>query len=280
VVAHGAWKDGGKTGILKAAESQRRYMRGVFDDEDREVARPRGDRELTLGSWTLLSIFFGLVLLCGLCFGLGYALGSRGASKGPVFQSQPPAAGPGPQTSVNTPQGKPSAAAQPPAAPQTMDGTQPAGAMPATDGGTATGAPAGTAPGATPGTAQAQAAPMMGTATTAATPNGSGWHAVQPAMPGATGGMPTPQPAAVTRVQPVMTGQGAPLMVQIAAVSNQEDANVLLGALRRRGYAASAVHNPADNLIHVCIGPFNNRNDANSMRNKLLNDGYNAIVLP
>ena len=69
------------------------------------------------------------------------------------------------------------------------------------------------------------------------------------------------------------------IMVQIAAVSNQEDASVLLGALRKRGYAASAVRNPADNLIHVCIGPFSNRNDADSMREKLLSDGYNAIVL-
>jgi len=70
------------------------------------------------------------------------------------------------------------------------------------------------------------------------------------------------------------------LMVQIAAVSNPEDASVLLGALRKRGYAVSAVRNPADNLIHVCVGPFSNRNDANAMRQKLLNDGYNAIVLP
>ncbi len=34
----------------------------------------------------------------------------------------------------------------------------------------------------------------------------------------------------------------------------------------------------ADNLIHVQTGPFVNRNDANAMRQKLLNDGYNAIV--
>jgi cell division septation protein DedD len=69
-------------------------------------------------------------------------------------------------------------------------------------------------------------------------------------------------------------------MVQVAAVSHAEDADVLVNALRRRGYAVTAHREPADNLIHVRIGPFNNRNDANLWRQKLLNDGYNAILQP
>jgi cell division septation protein DedD len=69
-------------------------------------------------------------------------------------------------------------------------------------------------------------------------------------------------------------------MVQIAAVSHQEDADVLVGALRRRGYAVTVRHEPADGLMHVQIGPFTSHNEANSMRQKLLNDGYNAIVQP
>jgi len=67
-------------------------------------------------------------------------------------------------------------------------------------------------------------------------------------------------------------------MVQIAAVSRTEDADVLIGALRKRGYAVTARREIGDNLIHVQTGPFVNRNDANSMRQKLLSDGYNAIV--
>ena len=46
-------------------------MRGAFDDEEFEPIQRRRDAELTLGSGTLLAIFFGLVLLCGLFFGLG-----------------------------------------------------------------------------------------------------------------------------------------------------------------------------------------------------------------
>ena len=65
-------------------------MRGAFDDREMEPARPRRDTELTLSSMTLLGIFFGLVLLCGLCFGLGYSMGRRGA-QGPSVALQPAA---------------------------------------------------------------------------------------------------------------------------------------------------------------------------------------------
>jgi len=234
-------------------------MRGMFEDEALEPAETLRDTELTLGSGTLLAVFFGLVLVCGLCFGLGYALGARG-SKGPVFQSQSPAAGPAPQMSANSFQGKPSAAAQPPAAPPQQTATttsQPLGSQAAVPGSTAP--------------------------TPVQQPPDSGWHAVQPqvqpALSGQAAGAQVAQPAGANIVQPAMPGANS-LMVQIAAVSNPEDAGVLVGALRRRGYAVSANRNPADNLIHVCIGPFSNRNNANAMRQKLLNDGYNAIILP
>ena len=69
-------------------------------------------------------------------------------------------------------------------------------------------------------------------------------------------------------------------MVQIAAVSNAEDADVLTGALRKRGYAVTARRDPADNLIHVRIGPFATLAEANGWKLRLLNDGYNAIVQP
>jgi cell division septation protein DedD len=74
--------------------------------------------------------------------------------------------------------------------------------------------------------------------------------------------------------------QSAAIMVQIAAVSHAEDAEVLVGALRKHGYVVGARRDPADGLLHVQIGPFANRSDAMAMRQKLLNDGYNAIVQP
>src|SRR5271157_3881595 len=56
-------------------------MRGVFDDEEPEAEQPRSDTELTLSSTALLAIFFGLILLCGLCFGWGYVVGRRGSEE-------------------------------------------------------------------------------------------------------------------------------------------------------------------------------------------------------
>jgi cell division septation protein DedD len=67
-------------------------------------------------------------------------------------------------------------------------------------------------------------------------------------------------------------------MVQIAAVSKSTDAEVLVAALTRRGYSVAIHHEPTDSLLHVQVGPFSNRDDAIAMRQKLLSDGYNAIL--
>ena len=67
-------------------------------------------------------------------------------------------------------------------------------------------------------------------------------------------------------------------MVQIAAVSHPEDADVLMNALRKRGYAVTARREPSDGLIHVRIGPFQSRMIAEQWKQKLLSDGYNAVV--
>jgi cell division septation protein DedD len=67
-------------------------------------------------------------------------------------------------------------------------------------------------------------------------------------------------------------------VVQVAAVSHQEDADILLNALKRRGYNVAVHHEPQDKLLHVQIGPLATRKDADAMRQRLLADGYNAIV--
>jgi DedD protein len=66
-------------------------------------------------------------------------------------------------------------------------------------------------------------------------------------------------------------------MVQVAVLMREEDASVLVDALSRHGYSASADHT-SDHRIHVRLGPFSSRTDASAMRDKLLNDGYNAVV--
>jgi cell division septation protein DedD len=100
---------------------------------------------------------------------------------------------------------------------------------------------------------------------------------VRPAIPAANA-LQAVQAAGAPNVHPALPA--IPLMVQIAAVSNPEDASVLASALRKRGYTVTAQREPADGLIHVRIGPFNSRDDANRICMKLLNDGYNATIQP
>lgn len=67
-------------------------------------------------------------------------------------------------------------------------------------------------------------------------------------------------------------------MVQVAAVSHQEDADLLVAALKRKGYTVAARSEPQDKLIHIQVGPFPSKKDAEAMRQRLLGDGYNAIL--
>lgn len=231
-------------------------MRGVFEDEERAPLKPRRDTELTLSSGALLGLFFGLVLLCVLCVGLGYWVGRRGSAPAAALPvpSQPIAA--------NNSLAKPPATAQADQAqtPDADDSGQP---------------PDGATPGANPAPVNpalsAQAPPAAAPAAAQ-----TGQPAVHPALPSAA----APVQAAQAAPAPAGSPQAGSLMVQIAAVSQLEDAQVLIDALRKRGYAVTAHRDPADNLIHVRIGPFATLAEANSWRMKLLNDGYNAVVEP
>jgi DedD protein len=81
-------------------------------------------------------------------------------------------------------------------------------------------------------------------------------------------------------MRPAYPSDASGYMVQIAAVSHTEDANVLVNALRNHGFAATAQRSPVDGLIHVRIGPFATHEEASRMSARLLGDGYNAMVQP
>jgi len=103
---------------------------------------------------------------------------------------------------------------------------------------------------------------------------------IHPALAPHSYAPPAPLPGGVAPAIVQALPSGGALMVQIAAVANPEDAVVLGTALRKRGYAVTAQRDAADGLIHVRIGPFTSRDEANGWRLKLQNDGYNAIVQP
>jgi DedD protein len=74
------------------------------------------------------------------------------------------------------------------------------------------------------------------------------------------------------------SGAASSFMVQVAAVSKQEDAEILVTALRKKQYPVFIANASGDPLFHVQVGPFTDRKDAEAMRTRLSGDGYNAIV--
>jgi DedD protein len=226
-----------------------------------EPVEERRDRELTLGPVMLAALALGLVFLCGLFFWLGYAAGRRS----PVS----PAANGAQNASGQSAQQAGGALAKPPAA----------GMIPAVPQESAA---AEIPPTASPeGTSAENPLTSYGGSGNNPTP-ASGQALVRPALSpqqGEAAPQASAPPAANPQVQPAMA-QGTGLMVQIAAVSQPGDANVLVGALRRRGFEVTARREPGDGLIHVQVGPFANRNEANAMCQRLLDNGYNATVVP
>jgi DedD protein len=74
------------------------------------------------------------------------------------------------------------------------------------------------------------------------------------------------------------TASGGIYMVQVAAVSKREDADILVSALQKKQYPVFVASAPGDALFHVQVGPFTDPKDAEAMRSRLSADGYNAIV--
>lgn len=230
--------------------------------EELSPTEERHDTEFTLGPAMLLTILCGLLLLCGLFFALGYRAGRRSAPAAGITVTQTASGQTVSSTGVNTlskPPAKGLVPAWSPSHPQAdQQATQPA-----------------SLDGSSTGSALTSYAPTENSINPA-----SSQPQVRSALPSSTNTTPAASTSASSyQVQPALP-QGAGIMVQIAAVSHIEDANVLMAALRKRGYAVVARRGFSDNLVHVEIGPFTSRNDASAMSRRLNNDGYNAEVLP
>jgi DedD protein len=217
----------------------------LYDDPNDDLHASSRNREFTLSTGTVLAIFFGLALICALFFGFGYNMGRRPTA--PIIATD------GSDTSASTagtPTCKPAAGSAVEPGPIVATGTALAPVIP----------PAANSRGAAP----------------IATPTATTDDVASSAQPAPiTRVAPTPLPAPLPDAGPVPAGS---FIVQVAAVSHQEDADLLVNALHRKGYAVAARSEPQDKLVHIQVGPFNNRKDADAMRQRLLSDGYNAIV--
>jgi DedD protein len=235
-------------------------MRSLLDAEEEEETTAR---EITLSTASLLGIFFGLVLVCGVFFGFGYSLG-RGTEQG----AQAASLGTGHAGNSGESDDATTAANQAPAAPaaQTQDQAPAKADVPVIvrhakpdDAEDASGED--TAP--APPKRVSQALVAAESEIVQAKPSARITPPVTVAAPAIPSAAPAPD--------------GKP-MVQIAAVSRQEDADVLVSALRQRGYGVVVRNEPQDKLLHVQVGPFADRTQATAMKQKLLSDGYNAII--
>ena len=199
------------------------------------------DTEITLGTAKLLGIFFGLVMICAVFFALGYTLGRKSES------GLPSATTLGPVLAASG--GKPASSA-------TNSSSAPMSFYKAVEQQSAT-------PQLTP--ANAAATP----ATDASTEKSSGPSTTTSA--GETQASNLPDPMA-----PI---PGTGYFVQVAAVSKQEDADALVDALKKKQYPAFVANTATtDKLYRVQTGPFGDIKEAEAMRARLINDGYNPIL--
>ncbi len=230
-------------------------MNDLLDHDDPSLSR--GDRELTLGTGTILGIFFGLVVLCGACFGGGYLMGHKAQPSPLTLADSSPDAITGSTTAK-------------PAAGSPLDSSNSADTAAPTP--TVTVAPAAPAPKPAPVVRRPPPAPV-------AVADADDAPAAKPAEPVKVPAVKAVSPnALLPSATSAAAGTPGFIMVQVAAVSHQEDADLLMGALRARGYAVMARKGTGDPLIHVQVGPFNNKPSAEAMRQKLMGDGYNAML--
>jgi DedD protein len=246
-------------------------MNSLFEEDDRE--EPKSDADLTLGIGSLLSIFFGVVLICGIFFGFGYSMGRRNARTttvaavpaGTLPAQSTATAPPLPENALSGAPLKPDDTSTSPS-----DETNPAPA-PAPEAAKSPAKHDAQGDSAKPAKAARVTEPTSSDPSLSAVPYAH--RAPLPTKPHAGISAPLAQAPGDSPIVP-----GQPIMVQIAAVSRQEDAEVLAGALRKRGFNPTVRPGTSDKFFHVQVGPFTDKTQADTMKQHLLADGYNAIV--
>jgi len=234
------------------------------------------ETEITLGAGKLLGLFLMLAATCGIFFAVGYSLGKTSAREQALKDM------PAQSETATTPaaeSGKPAAQtpAQPPAS--TNSSAEEAKA-PSPDLTFYKSVKENPHDDAAPAV---QGAKPAAPAAEAKNQNASATKQIAPPSPATTAKTTTvasaAPPAASAQSVPTASPSGS-FMVQIAAVSHEEDAAALAGALRKKSYAAAVVNNPTgkDKLFHVVLGPYASLQDAEAMKAKLQGEGYNPIV--
>jgi len=94
-----------------------------------------------------------------------------------------------------------------------------------------------------------------------------------------TASAPEAQPQTANPPDPMAPIPMGGYFVQVAAVSKQEDAESLVDALKKKEYPAFVANSATtDKFFRVQLGPFGDIKEAEAMRSRLVNDGYNPIL--
>ena len=221
-----------------------RYESDLYESGEQE-------REISLSTTTILGIFFALALLCAVFFGFGYSMGRKSAQ---------PVTSPAEVTTRSE-----------------NSGSKPAPGSPASPSTSSAGRQAA---GETQSAIVPLDAPNAAAQDSSQTPTPV--KAIVPSprsdMPAEVTFRPVSKPVAIVPVAAALPSPGSSV-VQVAAMSHQEDADVVAVDLKRRGYTVAVRHEPQDKLFHVQIGPFASKKEADAMRQRLQTDGYNNAIV-
>jgi len=235
------------------------------------------ERDLTIGPGKLLGLFFMLVTICGVFFGIGYSLGKTSSREQALNDKSPLSA------SLSAPAVGDPSAAKPSAAVTGKSEPEP--------GSSAAQEKAPTGPDLTffnavkrtdgnqpPATGEGK--PSEGKAEPQEPPVAEASKPPAPAAASQTGGGDSGPAAKPEAGVVATTPPNGALVVQVAAVTREEDAAALAGALRKKSYNVFVVNNPAvhDKYYHVQIGPFGTLQSAEEMKARLAGEGFNPIV--
>ncbi len=233
------------------------------------------DGDVTIGPGKLLGLFFMLVVICGVFFAIGYSLGKTSAHEQAMNDKSPLSASLSAPVIGDSSAAKPSAAVAAKSEPESSATDEPTQSKTEPDltffnavkaDKKATGSDP-TAPSKTPQEKPAEQKTVASNAPVASAPE------VTPAAQPNT-------KASAPQSPEVKASASGSFVVQIAAVTREEDAAALAGALRKKNYSVFVVNNPAvhDKFYHVQVGPFATLQDADAMKAKLMGEGYNPIV--
>jgi len=219
-----------------------------------------GEFELVLGNRQLLSVFFVIVILMGVCFAAGYIFGRNSSTSG-----------------LEAARGKKGAESA-----IVIDPTQPSGkgaqrsAMAPGQVEVRGGAPAAATPAPVSKAPERVSAAGSAVEPPAAPPPKPPREAAKPAVEPPKSAAAPPKPAVQT-ASGIAQPQPGQTYLQVAAVK-RPDADTLVSELRKKEFSAAVAAGPNESLFRVLVGPVKDSAEANQQRARLKELGFDPIV--